>query len=280
MVDPPGGIITGFSDLPPLSERRILRLGLEPFDWGIAFEEGTMSVCTGVPGLGKSTFVRFCAHHLIRNERIRVGAMELENGVHQMRDHLARLNTGRPWIDLDRTERAALNADLDRHWRVAHRAPAGDVAENLEWLRQRLHALAVRDRCKFIYLDPWNELEHLPEPGETLTSYINFATKSIRQWAERYDTHVCVIAHPKKMPPGSGAPDGYAVADSAAFANKPSLGFTVHQVDGDDPHVRIKVWKVRDQQRYGFGRTTLRVDFDPVAMVYRRRSHGAAQEFA
>lgn len=281
-IDPPGGQITGFSDLPPLSERRIMRLGFEPFDWQLAFEEGAMSVCTGIPGFGKSTFVRFCAHHLVRNEGIRVGAMELENGPLQMRDHLARLSTGRPWDDLAPDRRASLNADLDRSWRVAHRAPEGsDVAENLEWIRKRIRTLAVRDRCKFIYIDPWNELEHMPEPGENLTNYINWATKSIRQWAERYDTHVCIVAHPKKLPQGSGVPDGYDVADSAAWANKPSLGFTVHQVTPaapDTPHVKIKVWKVRNMQRYGFSRGSILVDFDPVSMVYRRRSHGIARE--
>jgi twinkle protein len=268
VIDPPGGAITGFSDLPPVSERRILRLGFEPFDWGLAFEEGAMSVCTGVPGFGKSTLVRFAAHHLIRNEGIRVGALELENSIVQMRDHLARLNTGKPWTDCSDAERRTLNTDLDRSWRIAHRAPTGDVNENLDWLRKRIHTLAVRDRCKFIYIDPWNELEHMPEPGENMTTYINWATKSIRQWAERYDTHVCLIAHPKKLAPGHGIPDGYDVADSAAFANKPSLGFTVHQVEGDDPHVKIKTWKVRDMQRYKFGR----------GMVYRRRPQGMARE--
>lgn len=270
LVDPPGGIITGFSDMPPISQRRIMRLGLDPFDRGLAFEEGAMSVCTGIPGFGKSTFVRFCAHHLTRNEAVRIGAMEFENSMTAMRGHLSRLATGRDFEDLSPADRQALCEKLDRFWRVAHRAPDGSVEENLEWLRKRIHTLAVRDRCKFIYVDPWNELEHMPEPGETMTNYINWATKSIRQWAERYDTHICIIAHPKKMPTGSGIPDGYDVADSAAWANKPSLGFTVHCVDGDDPHVKIKTWKVRDQQRYGFGRVTLKVEFDPVSMVYRR----------
>lgn len=279
-VDPAGGRITGFSDLPPLSERRILRLGFEPFDWGIAFEEGALSVCTGIPGFGKSTFIRFCAHHVIRNENVRVGAMELENGIGQLRDHLARLNTGRPWADLDAAGQRNLNEALDRSWRIAHRAPQGDITENLEWLRQRIHALAVRDRCKMIYVDPWNELEHLPEPGENMTTYLNWATKSIRQWAERYDTHVCIIAHPKKLQRGHGIPDGYDIADSAAWANKPSLGFSVHQVDGDDPHVKIQTWKVRDQQRYRFGRGTIKLDFDPIAMCYRRRAAASNREDA
>ena len=277
LIDPPGGAVTGFSDLPPISDRRILRLGSEPFDKALAFEEGAMSVCTGIPGFGKSTFLRFCAHHLIQHEGIRVGVLDLENSVVQMRDHLARLNTGKPWDHLTTREQRGLEKELDNHWRIAHRAPPSeDVLENLAWLRRRIHTLAVRDRCKFIIVDPWNELEHMPEPGETITAYINFATKSIRQWAERYDTHVCVVAHPKKLMRGHGIPDGYDVADSAAFANKPSLGFTVHQVEGDDPHTKIKTWKVRDIQRYGFGRGTIKLDFDHRQMVYRRRSPSAS----
>ena len=270
-VDPPGGVITGFSDLPPLSARRILRPGVEPFDWSLAFEECTMSACTGIPGHGKSTFLRFIAHSLTVNEGIRVGAMEFEGNPAKMRDHLSRLHTMLPWANLSKIQRDRLVEDLDRSWRIAHRAPAGDVSENLEWLRQRIHALAVRDRCKFIYVDPWNELEHMPEPGESMTSYINFATKLIRQWAERYDTHVCVVAHPKKMTRGT-MPDGYDMADSAAWANKPALGFTVHQdKDGEGMDVvKVDTWKVRDVEAYGFSRKTLEVEFEPNLMIYRR----------
>lgn len=273
-VTPPSGAVTGFSDLPPLAERRILRPGLEPFDHCLAFEECAMSVCTGVPGHGKSTFVRFLAHHLARNEGIRVGAMELEGSPAKIRDHLTRLNAGMRWDDATPAQREGIEAALDRHWRLAHRAPSGDVSENLEWLRKRIHHMAVRERCKFIYVDPWNELEHLPEPGESLTNYVNFATKSIRQWAERYDTHVCVVAHPKKIATGD-IPNGYDIADSAAWANKPALGFTVFQDERDeaDPHVKISVWKVRDVEAYGFGRSVWKVEFDQDAMVYRRRMH-------
>lgn len=272
-----GGPITGFSDLPPQSERRILRLGFEPFDWGLAFEEGAMSVCTGVPGMGKSTFVRFCAHHLARNERIKIGALELENSALQMRNHLAWLNRGRAWEDMSPAEKTDLNTTLDQNWRVAHRAPNGDIEENILWLKSRIRALAIRERCKFIYVDPWNELEHIPARGESVADYLNYATKNIRQWAERYDTHVCVIAHPKKLQRGHGVPDGYDVADGAAWANKPSLGFTVHQVEGDDPHVKVKTWKVRDVQRYGFERGIIKLDFDTRTMAYRRRAQASQQ---
>lgn len=271
LLDPPGGAITGFSDLPPLSERRILRPGVEPFDYGLAFEECAMSVCTGIPGHGKSTFLRFIAHHLTRNEGIRIGALEMEGSPAKMRDHLSRLETGLPFAEMSAEGRSRVESLLDERWRLAHRPTEIDVTENLEWLRQRIHTLAVRDRCKFVYVDPWNELEHLPEPGESMTAYINFATKSIRQWAERYDTHVCIVAHPKKLQQGQVA-DGYDVADSAAWANKPALGFTVQQPENSDiPNlVQIHVWKVRDVERYGFHRKVVRCQWNPEFMSFAR----------
>ncbi|WP_092897019.1 hypothetical protein [Rhodobacter sp. 24-YEA-8] len=71
-----------------------------------------------------------------------------------------------------------------------------------------------------------------------MTNYINFALQQMRQWAQQFDTHICLIAHPKKMSTQgkTQCPTGYDIADSAAFFNKPALGFSVHasEADGGD----------------------------------------------
>jgi len=77
-IDPPGGFITALSDLPPLSNRRVLRGGHELIDERLAFELGAMSVGTGTPGAGKSTFTTWVAHHIAAHENIRVGMMSFE----------------------------------------------------------------------------------------------------------------------------------------------------------------------------------------------------------
>jgi twinkle protein len=107
-IDPPGGIITGFSDLPPLSARRVLRGGTDLLDARAAMELGAMSVITGTPGAGKSTFTTFLAHHITVTEGVRCGLLSFETHPHRTRDHLARLCTGRGWADLspDRQSRA------------------------------------------------------------------------------------------------------------------------------------------------------------------------------
>ena len=273
-IDPPGGFITGLSDLPPLPDRRVLRMGFKPFDFIVAFEVGAMSVGTGTPGAGKSTFTTFAAYHIAQNEQVRVGILGFETHPYRTRDQLARLHSKRPWDDLSDAQRADFLAFADDHFRIVHRTFNDGDKHHLAWLKSTIYTLAVRDGCKLIVLDPWNELEHMPEPGENMTSYINFALQQIRQWAEQFDVHIVVIAHPRKMPTDGKprAPTGYDIADSAAFFNKPALGFSVHKDGNDDGDewVTVTTWKVRETQLYGFSAGSTKLQFHPHGMTYTR----------
>lgn len=271
-IDPEGGFITGISDLPPMPERRVLRAGMVPYDNGLAFEVGAMSIGTGTPGSGKSTFTTFLAHHVAENENVRVGLLAFETHPYRIRDHLSRLRTQTPWDRLTADAKGKLAESLDRNFRIVHRT-FENREHNIEWLRQMIYTLAVRDNCKLIIVDPWNELEHLPEPGESMTAYINWALQQIRTWAERYDCHICLVAHPRKMNTEGKprSPTGYDIADSAAFFNKPSLGFSVHHEEDQEAGekwVRVTTWKVRDTQLYGFECGSIRLSFYPDAMTY------------
>ncbi|RHZ96475.1 toprim domain-containing protein [Cereibacter sphaeroides] len=277
-IDPPGGLITGFSDLPPLADRRVLRIGEKPFDWAVALELGAMSVWTGTPGSGKSTFLIWAAERITVSENIRCGVIAFETHPHDIRDQLALIRTGRDFRSLDSEAQANLEAALDERFRLVHVVLDDDQAQHLQWLESMIYALAVRDQCKLIIVDPWNELEHAPQPGESMTAYINAATKFLRQIAERLDIHIALVAHPRKMPT-EGAPrppNGYDIADSAAFFNKPSLGVTIHQAKHTDEDgevrkwVEIHVWKVRKTRLYGFEKGNHKVGFDQDRMSYRR----------
>lgn len=273
-IDPPGGFITAFSDLPPMSDRRVLRAGNELIDERVAFELGCMSVGTGTPGSGKSTFTTWVANCISQHEGIRVGMMSFETHPHRTRDHLSRLITGRPYRDLSTPQKQALVEDLDQRFRIVHRTYDDTSSHNLGWVEEMVYALAVRDGCKLIIIDPWNELEHLPEPGESLTNYINFALQRIRQLAEKLEVHICLVAHPKKMDINGRLrpPLGYDIADSAAFANKPSLGFSVHQdqTKSGAKYIKIITWKVRDAQLYGIWNGVTTAQFDTGVMDYSK----------
>lgn len=277
-LDPPGGMITGISDMPPVSSRRVLKTGRYPLDQVVALELGTMSVVTGLPGCGKSTFTTFIGDEIAKHEDIRCGLIGFETHPHQTRDQLARSNTKTAWRKLSKEQKLKLGADLDARWRIVHYTP--DESDNhLGWLEDMIKTLAVRDRCKLIIIDPWNELEHLPEPGESITQYINFALKRIRQLARKLEIHIVVVAHPKKINTDKTPrpPVGYDVADSAAFFNKPALGLTVHP--GDEKHeVQIINWKVRDTMLYGIGKGKVTVEFAEAWAQYNPTFYDNQQE--
>lgn len=276
-IDPPGGMITGFSDLPPLADRRVLRLSDYPFRHVVALELGALSVWTGTPGSGKSTFLTWVAERITVEEQIRCGMLAFETHPFDLRDQLSLIRTGNDFANLGPQGRENLLNDIDRRFRLVHVKLDGETQQHLGWLETMVHTLAVRDNCKLIIIDPWNELEHLPEKGENMTSYINYATKFLRQLAERLDVHIALVAHPRKMPTEHAkprAPNGYDIADSAAFFNKPSLGVTVHQVKYEDaegvPHewVELHVWKVRKVRLYRVRTGVSKVHFNIERMTY------------
>lgn len=268
-IDPPGGVISGFSDLPPMSAQRILKIGRDPFDKVIALEVGELSVWTGLPGNGKSTMMTWVADEVSRNESIRVGMIGFETHPFRIRDQLSRMHLRKPWRGLSEGERQKLLADLDGRWRMVHFS--GDMDNHLGWLDGMVKALAVRDRCRLIIIDPWNELEHLPEPGESMTHYINFALRTIRRWAQALECHIAIVAHPAKIKSDGKPrpPTGYDIADSAGFFNKPGLGITVHPADQDN-QVQIINWKTRDTLAYGTQKGHVTVEFASAWGCYRR----------
>lgn len=267
-IDPPGGVISGFSDMPPMSSQRVLKIGKAPFDKAIAFEIGEISVGTGLPGAGKSTFTLWAADEVSLNEKVRVGLIGFETHAFRIRDQLSRKRFHKAWRELSDGEREMLLKDLDARWRLVH--TSADATHHLGWLESMVKTLAIRDRCKLLIVDPWNELEHLPEAGESMTQYINFAIKTIRGWAKALEIHIIIVAHPAKMRTDQGkrAPTGYDIADSAAFFNKPGLGFTVHE-GSEDHQVEIYNWKTRDRLLYGTKPGRIVVQYAEVHGCYR-----------
>ncbi len=272
-IDPPGGLITGFSDLPPRPLRTMWKLDEPKLERLIAFRTREISVLTGVPGSGKTAFATWLCHHLTRLHDIRMGIGSFETDPEELFQHLAKMRCG--GLEMLGTEKLAeLRLELDRNYRVFHRIDTvGKETHGIDWLKKMVHTLAARDGCNFIIIDPWNELEHVMLPGESSSAYINYALLNLAKWADKYDIHIMIVAHPKKMHEGR-KPAGYDIADAAAWANKPRLGLTIHQEDNDSygPHVTLTAWKVSNRQATGCAPGFARLQFDQSAMVYRAAS--------
>lgn len=273
-LDPPGVRIFSPLQGPPIEPRRILR---PEGAWAktIALEVGQISVSTGKPGSGKSTFATFIADQIRRCEGVRVGLLMLETPRTRLEKHLALLAVGKLPHGCTEEDRDKLG----RYFRIAERIDFDsnltddadpNAKHDLSWLHYVIHQLAVVDQCKLIIIDPWNEIEHLIPRSMTYTTYANTALTKMRNWANLYGCHIHLIAHPRKMEDGK-VPGGYDIADSAAFFNKPALGWTVENAEpeNDEALTRIHLWKIRDREEYQLRSSVTGCFFDPQMMTFR-----------
>ncbi|MBT9137312.1 MAG: hypothetical protein DDT34_02402 [Firmicutes bacterium] len=117
---------------------------------------------------------------------------------------------------------------------------------DLEHLLELCRIAVVRDGCKMIVLDPWNEIEHKRRRDETETDYIGRALRAIKRFAKQFDVAFWIVAHPSKPKFDAKGPPGlYDISGSANWANKADYGLVYHRPKFEVNEATISVVKVR-----------------------------------
>jgi twinkle protein len=159
------------------------------------------------------------------------------------------------------------------HW-IRAIEPEQDIdapPRNLAWLTETLREARQRHDCRWAILDPWNELEHLWDKGQTEAAYINDALRFIKRLARALNMIIFIVVHPTKE--GGRQKDItdmslYDIAGGAAWYNKADHGFIIHRVDQTQPELFCKLDKSKDHRDLGTpGIVQLR--YDPNKSNYR-----------
>ena len=261
------GVFTIY-DLPPEKEAIIYETGHIVGDY-FKFRKGDFSVCTGIPSMGKTTFVNdLVCSTIATNPELKVAFASFEQNPRA--DHIPTLKAwhkarfGGPegdaerWINKHMTficpsEKQLLNDQLD-----------------LYWFMEKVQYAVDRMGCDIIILDPWNELEHEPQKGESLTQYVGWAIRQIKQLAKALKVHVMVVAHPTKQIKDKDGdynmPTLYDISDSAHWFNKADLGIIIHRDKGGS--TKFKTAKSRYHDKIGkLG--TVSLQFDSVTKTFK-----------
>lgn len=237
------------SELPPLPEKRAYRIGLPVLDDHYRLRLGDLTVITGIPGHGKSTFINeICCQMAAGHDW---PAMFASFEQPPQTDHRRNLRT---WFNRKRVvyqspeELDAADAWIERMFSFV--SPSEDDDATLEWLLERCSTAIIRHGAKIIVIDPWNEIEHVRPPDMSMTEYTGFAIKQFRRLARKHLVHVIVAAHPtkqKKLDNGDFAiPTLYDIADSAHWYNKSEVGIVVHR-SSTGTIVRVAKSKFHDE---------------------------------
>jgi twinkle protein len=229
-------------ELAPIPYRRAMSAGMGSLDNHMKLRLGDFSVCTGIPGHGKTTFLNDYINRIINNYDLKVCFASFEQPPQS--DHLRALRTwyaGKLVKNMVPEEIKAADKWINEKFMFI--VPGDDDTVSMEWLLDRMNAVVIRHGIKIIVIDPWNEMDHQRPPGVTLTEYTGRAIRHLKAFAKKFGVHVMVVAHPAKMLRDRNGkypiPTLYDISDSSHWANKADLGFVVHRDPDDGDTIRI-----------------------------------------
>jgi twinkle protein len=209
---------------------------------------GTLTICTGVPGSGKSTFLTWLSFELANQEgwSTAVFSAETSSQVHLLQ--LASLHAGKPFHGPDKMSQGQLEESIE--W-VNDKFVFLDESEtSIDSVIERAQAAVLRNGVRILMVDPFNFLTmERPADGDNGQHGINQLLVRLKGFAVEHDVAVWLVAHPTKMyRDGNGntpIPTGYDISGSAHFFNVADSGITVSRDKRKPGVTKLTSWKAR-----------------------------------
>lgn len=229
-----------------------------------------LCVITGVPGAGKSQFALALVAQLAWCHNLPGAILQFEDNIERNRRDLRTF--ARAKFDA-RENDYRVHEWVNRMFVTV--SPAEDIDESvdfdLRWLQSSIEEAATRHGCRWVLIDPWNEIEHMWAINESETAYTNNALKDLKRLARRFDLALFVVTHPSK----SGGQiksladmTMYDVAGSAAWKNKCDHGIIIHRPVPTDRIVSVKIDKSKDFYNMGTP-GTVQMEYLPASANYK-----------
>ena len=231
--------------------QRGLTVGHNIFDNLFSFTTSQLTVVTGVPTHGKSNFLEHIALRLSSQHGWKFGVFSPEH--YPMQLHFSVLSEkliGKSFRKITRYNRMS-KTDLKSakdfisehyHWI----RPDGDIY-TIDSILETAKGLIRRHGINALIIDPYNKI-NANISGENETNYINKFLTRLTIFKQKYDIHIFLVAHPRKMQKQDNGqyeiPTLYDVAGSANFYNQVDNGITVYR-DFKNELTSVYVQKVK-----------------------------------
>ena len=212
-------------------------------------------VVTGTPNAGKSQWTLSWLMNVARLHRLRGAILQFEDDPDRNQKDL--MAYAEAW---SKDERANIHPLTPQQWALKmfySISPKEDeddkVNFDLQWLKKAIEEAAVRHGCKWVLIDPWNEVEHLWKVNENETKYTNDALKELKRLGRRFQIAIIIVTHPAKGVQGKSIEEMnlYDVSGSNAWNNKADHGIIIHRDPDDERITYVKICKSKRWELMG-----------------------------
>jgi twinkle protein len=221
------------SEYPNVGEPVTYETGFINLNPHLCLWRGEFMVITGIPSHGKSRFALELLASLARCHKHRSAIASFEMRIAPyVRDVLRECFIGKAAKDLTLSDKRSADAWIEEMFVFIDQDPREESEEaTVEWLIDRGGDALVRYGIDWLLLDPFNQIEHKRERGESEPDYQGRVIRSLKRFARSYDCGVIVVAHPTKdvkLPNGEiRQPTLYDIAGSAHWFNAADHGVII-----------------------------------------------------
>lgn len=198
---------------------------------------GQFTICTGIAGHGKSTFLLNVVCNIARESHAKTFMYVPENEGH-VREKLELLWGSRRGFETFCAEYCFVQSAMPSHYDTE--------AKTLQWVLDRAVVAVERDGVDLLLIDPWNELERAKPRDMMLTDYIGQCLMYLKQFCRAMNVAVILVAHPTKAGVEQGkTPTLSDIEGSMNWYNKCDNGLIVVR-DPVAPMAKVISAKVRE----------------------------------
>jgi len=245
------------------------KIGLEGVDKLISFRGGELTMVTGISGSGKSEFLDFVMIQLAKLHNWNFGVCSPENPpeihftklaekyINETFEDVVNRSTGEIYKE-KMNEQDLFRAEdfIFSHFNFIVHATKEQDGEKLrstlsiDYILNQAKKLKAMYGIKGLVIDPWNTIEHDMRQNENETNYVSRILSKIIAFAEDFDVHVFLVAHPTKSVTNAQGIDRVAtlndISGSGNFFNKTHNGMSVfrHKEDPTAP-IEVHIQKIK-----------------------------------
>jgi len=227
---------------PPKTDK----IGYNKFDELFSFKGGELTIITGVPSHGKTTFLDQMLVRLAARHDWRTGIFSPENDLPVHVHKLICKYIGEPSRGFNKMDEIKLRIGIDFVNDHFYFMKYDEMNMDIDSILAKAKELVSRKGINSLVIDPYNCIEHKIPKGYSETQYISELLSKLTTFAKLNYIHIFLVAHPVKMEKmGNGlfeVPNLYKISGSSNFYSKTDNGIVVYLADNI---VQVHIQKVK-----------------------------------